>query len=848
MANLVKNILELLSSATDWELGWSALPKIGDAVFTFHENSQASDYMDIMREKSQAAYDAYCQDWKDHARGDSIGIPDKKAVLDYWPHCMETETLPNSRDFASFANASAEEAEQMLKFLVGQWLTVSDFTVWLHGIATRLKLDEIARTLDILPRMEGMIRRIEEGLKALSENGRGVAQMQFITYSSVMAARSVSQEAREEDIRNYYRISNNYPTMFRVISAGQDIPHQAACAKLDELLRGNKPVIIAGNGGLGKSSLMLREAVLWAESGGIALWLPLSASGADAVSESQAAEFYRILTASVPDGAEILLCVDNPYDGRKSLENLQNMWPGKGRIRLLMAERSNRLSILGDQSKDRLQGWFDNACVLELLGAKRTGDSTWSQERDYQYLPFPEESDRRRRILDACVTAFAKDIPEAERAQILARVLRNYDRPNVSLAELIYRTLFELRESYKLSQNVSKTKSIMLDWDEWERFIQEETNQPPDSDMYALIAAFKLFDTPLTLSFFCRFFELNKRRLRGRLQRRHMHNQIEPLVYDEDRETLQPKHDVIAELFFLFHKDTVFINRLTEDIIEEMDSEETEILLDQMVDKQEFLRGSVYQIDIHYQDYLDQIRKRIESGRITLGPGSRANLCTGTLWLEMRRTRRQAAERAGFVDNEQFQMKMRAYLTENAPKPESNLPEKELHGMCKLYMEWGLWERNTGNLEEAKKRFQDILIIDPTNIPPRTELGRLLAGQRGREAEAEEVFRKALDIDPNNIPIRTELGRLLAGQRGREAEAEEVFRKALDIKPNNIPPRILLAKLYKKQRKFSEAEKQYQKVCRINPKDRRAVEALAHVRWLKKYQKKYRNKSPRWEK
>ena len=841
MANLVKNILEMLTTAGEVNLDWFAPLKIADAVLTFRENSEPSDYTDIMREKSKAAYDAYCQDREAHSRGDSIGLPDQEPVLSYWERCMNTNTFPNSQDFAAFADASAEESEQMLKFLMGQWMTVPDFTIWLSGIANRLKLDEISRTLEILPRLDNLTRQMAESLKNISENGRGISKIQYITYNSVIEARTA---CTDKNTRDYYRITNEYNAMFRTISAGRDIPHKAACAKLDELLQEDKPVIIAGNGGLGKSSLMLRTAIQWAEAGGVAVWLPLSASSADAISESQAREFYDALLRSATNGANILLCIENPYEGFKaspeksasSFNILRKKWLGDKRIHLLMAERSSRLFILGGQNNDCLIGWFDNAYVLELQSAEK-GDNAWFQEwfqeRGYHYLPFPEENGRRRRILDACITIRAKEIPREERDQKINLVLQQYDHSNVSLAELIYRALFEM------SKFTSKAPDVLLDWDEWERFLHETLNIKANSNMYGVIAAFKLFDTPLTLSFFCCLFKnkkIDEWDLQNALDERAMSNQIEPVFYDSDNKTLQPKHDVIAELFFLFHKDTVSINRLMQHVIQEMNSEETEILLDQMVDKQEFLRGSAYQFDIRYQDYLNQIQKRMESRQITLGSGGRANLCTGNFWLKLQ----QACN----------QEEIREYLVGNAPSMESFVRGKDFfginfHGMARLYTEWGMWEQSRGNFIEAEQRFKDVLTMGmkEETLFARTVLGQFLAKQDGRKTEAEAVFQKALELDPNNIYALTGLGRLLAGQRGRETDAEDFLRKVLEIDPDNIPTLIVLAELYTNQGKFSEAEKLYKKVCRIDPGNRRAKDAIAREKFLKKY----RGKSPRWK-
>ena len=60
-------------------------------------------------------------------------------------------------------------------------------------------------------------------------------------------------------------------------------------------LEGGHPVIIAGNGGLGKTSLMMHAAVQWTSSGGVAVWLSLS--NKDIITEQKAAAFFNHLIA-----------------------------------------------------------------------------------------------------------------------------------------------------------------------------------------------------------------------------------------------------------------------------------------------------------------------------------------------------------------------------------------------------------------------------------------------------------------------------------------------------------------------------------------------------------------------
>ena len=73
-----------------------------------------------------------------------------------------------------------------------------------------------------------------------------------------------------------------------------------------------------------------------------------------------------------------------------------------------------------------------------------------------------------------------------------------------------------------------------------------------------------------------------------------MSHHSEPVIFRND--TLQPKHDVIAELFFLFHEKTVSINSLMLDLLQCMDEDEIESLLRNMVNKKEFQKGKKYHV------------------------------------------------------------------------------------------------------------------------------------------------------------------------------------------------------------------------------------------------------------
>ncbi len=325
---------------------------------------------------------------------------------------------------------------------------------------------------------------------------------------------------------------------------------------------------------------MMRTAVQNASSGHLTVWLSLS--NKETITEQMADQFFDCLIKLTPAGQSVLLCIDNPFEGRESFASLQARWPHNHKIHLLMAERENRLTLLADPDQDLLLHWFENAGLVVLQGINQTREY---RLKDYTSHYFSESVERRKSILKKSTSYLVKDgaISETDQLFVINKILGQYGKPYVSLVELIYRTLFELKKM------TSKPGSIKLDWEEWGDLIEREFGKvDTDIQLYGVIAALKVFHTPLSLSLFCkRFDELNVRKLKTRLCERFVPRHVEPVIYQERNETLQPKHDVIAELFFLFNKSKVTINSIIFNLLDFMDENEIESFLTNVINKKE---------------------------------------------------------------------------------------------------------------------------------------------------------------------------------------------------------------------------------------------------------------------
>ena len=541
--NTIEAILKVFKTFNDL-IGFSGS---GITIYDHFNNTHTNEIFAEMRKKSREAYDLYCE-YRKYSKKD-IGIPIKEKILSYWESCLKHNTLPSVTDMVSLGIATESEAEIMLPCLLEAWMRIPDFVEWLHNILIQNKMDELSQTLVLL----------QKNLENISELANKLKQQDITSIASIISESYVIAEKHlctSSDIKDYYRVNNTFPTMIKVISAEQDVPYIELNHKMMELVEGCYPVIIAGNGGLGKTSLMMKEAVQWVNHGRIAVWLSLSND--NIITGQKAKNFFDCLIKIIPDDERVLLCIDNPYEGKVSFLNLQKQYPSSNKIQLILAERANRLTLLTDSDQDALLYWFDNAQMIVLQGLKQS--KYIFHLKNYTSYRFSETQERRKKILEKCTSFFVEEgiVKEKDKINTIQTILDKYGKPTVSLVELIYRTLFELKKIE------SKSGSIKLDWEEWESFIKNNFTIEPviKLELYGVIAALKIFNTPITITLFCKYFELKERNLKSFLNKILASHHIEPIIFNNN--TLQPKHDVIAELFFLFHKshEEVSINSL----------------------------------------------------------------------------------------------------------------------------------------------------------------------------------------------------------------------------------------------------------------------------------------------
>ena len=646
-----------------------------------------------------------------------------------------------------------------------------------------------------LDRLEPILEYLNRELKlesaALEQPRDRVARVAHILDAAAVAAAGKSMT--DGDVERFYMVDLNFQVMLKVISNDRDIPHRDMEEQLMTLCSAGAPVILTSHSGVGKSVILLRTAVNWVRRGGIAIWLePKETRKMDT---TEAKQFCRDILSMIPAGGRALLCLDAPALWSDAFVVLWETCTGESQIQILMAERFNRLSRMTDPNGDKLHHRVDGTTVVAMMSENKENPL---RIKDYPVIYIPEIYQRKRKILEKAVNVMfglgaVRRISEGETVQ---RIMKDHNRYNVSLVELIYRAQFWVRDF------ATKPENLRMDWDEWRQILRKELRLYKDATvLYGVIALCDLFEVPITVSLFCRFFEIRESELELAMNRWRMRRQVEPVIFREGSGTLVPKHDVAAELFFQFHRHQLPVHALMIELLQTMDEFEIDGFLEQNVRKGAVQRGYHRLVgQLRFRDYFMEIYNRNQRGTCGLYGEAKARLALGLMYTVPRNDWK---------------------LREQTLKLVENL-DPVLDGSvltASLYTEWGRLLANGRRVRDAEEKFRAVAEQYPRQLHARTELGRLLSKQPGREGEAEAFLREAMQIDPKHIQSRTELGRLLSKQPGREGEAEAFLREAIRIDPKNLHPHTELGRLLANQLgREGEAEAFHREAMQIDPK------------------------------
>ena len=134
-------------------------------------------------------------------------------------------------------------------------------------------------------------------------------------------------------------------------------------------------------------------------------------------------------------------------------------------------------------------------------------------------------------------------------------------------------------------------------------------------------------------------------------------------------------------------------------------------------------------------------------------------------------------------------------------------------------------------LGEARKAFEAILGLDPSNARAENNLGLILETE-GKPEEAIASYRKAIAWQEHAPPITEQpyvnLGNILVEQ-GRPKEAVAPLEKAVALAPNNAYCRMILGVLYRKIGEMEKARRELERATELDPGNAKAHYQLGRL-------------------
>jgi tetratricopeptide (TPR) repeat protein len=129
-------------------------------------------------------------------------------------------------------------------------------------------------------------------------------------------------------------------------------------------------------------------------------------------------------------------------------------------------------------------------------------------------------------------------------------------------------------------------------------------------------------------------------------------------------------------------------------------------------------------------------------------------------------------------------------------------------------------EASTGDkalLDDAEKRVQEVLALDPNNADALNTLA-VTEFRLGRPDDAEQYLHEALQKAPTNVRSYSNLAAIAVQRKDMEG-AEKILKQALDAAPKSTLSWMTLGRFYVFARRPADAEAQFKKASEIDPHD-----------------------------
>jgi len=652
----------------------------------------------------------------------------------------------------------------------------------------------------LLIKLDEMTKALENPKLSLVDEQRNKEETNLsylhITKSFISNIKSSNRCKKDIDnsIREFYTVTDNIMLLFRIICNKSDVPNEIALSALRNTIESNSTVFLSGNGGIGKTTLMVRLAVEYALTGNNVFLFSLKQVIKNLNSNDLESQIKKILNYTNDTVSEqSIIFIDNPYENLNLLQEFQNLQL-KYNYKIVIAERSNRLEdALVRNSEFDFEHWNETAYFICLTLSETENPFRWINQSNINNLVI--EKSWREDVLNSSIKYLEENYNIS--LDILNSQLKKViEKSSMSIVESLYCLFSYYNKEIAVvnSKFHRKHKKIPFDWVEFGTILRKyEELKNLDSEAieryYSYIAALYLFKVPMTvetlssligISRFSQFLPFIEEQFNNGLN--------EPLFYSNG--SLYLKHDMMAELYFKYSSKITADSKL-KTLLTHMDSKTFILLEKKLLSKKNINSSGIQLFDIVPTDYIDIIKKDDRLTSILIKEERLYSLHMAEVWsfMNTKQINKGLSLLRKLIDENKNNQKL---ITEYILLCDEYKKKDELKNAFDKYdieeitvpsvlTKYGLFMKKI-NPNKAEKLFLKSYNLKPDYINNLKEIADLYS-QKNLFQKVKSLFDKAIE-DTDNINIKFQIYILygdFCSNSNRFDEAEQLYSLAIDI-------------------------------------------------------------------
>lgn len=666
----------------------------------------------------------------------------------------------------------------------------------------------------------------------------------FIINSATVADYKIAMDS--PIIRTFLRISTDLKNILYAVCSDATIE----CEQKDseqtlsdclqrEIHNGRQAVFLIGNGGIGKTTTIVKAAVELCDS---KKEIYLFQLGKDNDSKLIDEVVRRIEQERKASGKKkYILFIDNPYANSDGLKSLLNEIQYDTNVQVVMAERLNRFELIAEEVLPDI--YFGAAKIIVPVSQEKK--ICIAQFDAKQIMKFIISSKWKREV----VLHMFRSIENVDMQEIESIVI---GQSRMSIIEWYLRACIEYNKRVDEDNALASRCKVNLDWDEWGQLFRASHLQISEDEsrelqeLFQVIAALDIFKIKASIRLLSIKSKIEEMRLNHILQSALKPAGNEPAIYKDNEGSgyIALKHDMVSTLYFEVTKSKPqFILEKLVDMLG--DDKETVIHFEKQVFKRKYIQNECkvpFEINIpklytlfaqkkQYYGFLEEVDRTysFDVAKVWMRDADSDKNAISTMWEQLLQ---KYALKKSHIKRKVYMCCLDDCMRRSIPLPLMLMSE----GGDTVALKYAIEQKD---LEEIADLWKKILAeLYKKNLEERLylfEWRKVIFDYLLYDFRMPEEFFSILDyeayqkVDALYTSIESYVRRNGLNRRKYYALGQELYKRIAEKQPADVPSRMHLANCYERCGEFRSAEETYNEILRQNPNHMRVINALGSL-------------------